>query len=179
MTETNPNSTPAASLAAAAGKWQLDPVGTTVEVRTKAMWGLASVKGRFNALEGNGVVSEDGTVSGSIVFDAKSIDTNNKKRDTHLRSDDFFDVAKYPTFTYSVTGARPADDGKLKVTGSLTIKDQSRPLELLVTAIQPAPGRATLTAEAEIDRRDWGMTWAKMGARVNNQVVVVALFTRS
>ncbi len=179
MTETNPNPTPSASLAGAAGSWQLDPTGTTIELRTRAMWGLAKVKGRFNAVEGSGVVGEDGTVSGTLVFDAKSVDTKNKRRDTHLRSGDFFEVEKYPTFTYAATGASPADDGGLKVTGSLTIKDQSRPLELLVTASQPAPDRAILTAEAEIDRRQWGMTWAKMGAGVINQVVVVAQFTRS
>jgi polyisoprenoid-binding protein YceI len=179
MTETNPNSTPPASLAGATGNWQLDPVGTNIELRTKAMWGLAKVRGRFNALEGSGVVDEDGTLSGTIVFDAKSIDTKNKRRDTHLRGGDFFEVEKYPTLSYSATGASPTDDGKLKVTGSLTVKDQSRPLELLVTATQPAPGRATLTAEAEIDRRQWGMTWAKMGAGVINQVVVVAQFTRA
>ncbi len=179
MTDTNPNATPPASLAGAAGNWQLDPGGTTIELRTKAMWGLAKVRGRFNAVEGSGVVGQDGTVSGMIIFDAKSIDTKNKRRDTHLRSGDFFEVEKYPTFTYSATGASPTEDGKLKVTGSLTIKDQSRPLDLLVTAIQPAPGRAVLTAEAEIDRRQWAMTWAKMGAGVINQVVVVAQFTRS
>jgi polyisoprenoid-binding protein YceI len=179
MTDTNPNPTPPASLADAAGAWQLDPIGTTIELRTKAMWGLAKVRGRFKAVEGSAVVGEDATVSGTIVFDAKSIDTKNKKRDTHLRSGDFFEVDKYPTFTYVATGATPTDDGKLKVTGSLTIRDQSRPLELLATATQPAPGRATLSAEAEIDRRQWGMTWAKMGAGVINQVVVVAQFNRS
>jgi polyisoprenoid-binding protein YceI len=179
MTETNPNPTPSASLADAVGNWRLDPAGTTIELRTKAMWGLAKVRGRFKALEGSGVVGEDGTVSGTIVFDAKSIDTKNKKRDTHLRSEDFFEVDKYPTFTYSATGASHTDDGKLKVAGSLTIRDQSRPLELLVTATRPASGGATLTAEAEIDRRQWGMTWAKMGAGVISQIVVVAQFTRS
>ena len=179
MTETNPDVTPPAWLADAAGEWRLDPTGTTVELRAKAMWGLAKVRGRFQTVEGSGVVGEDGKVSGTIVFDAKSIDTKNKRRDTHLRSADFFEVEKYPTFTYSVTGATPTDDGKLRVTGSLTIKDQSQPLELLVTATQSAPGRATLTAEAQIDRRQWGMTWAKMGAGVINQVVVEAQFTRS
>ena len=179
MTDTNPNTTPPASLAGAAGNWQLDPGGTTIELRTKALWGLAKVRGRFNALEGSGVVGEDGMVSGAIIFDAKSIDTKNQRRDTHLRGGDFFEVDKYPTFSYSATGASPTDDGKLKVTGSLTVKDQSRPLELLVAATQSASGRATLTAEADIDRRQWGMTWAKMGAGVNNKVVVVAQFTRS
>ena len=179
MTETNPSPTPAAALADAVGSWRLDPAGTTIELRTKAMWGLARVRGRFNALEGSGVVGDDGTVSGTIVFDAKSIDTKNKKRDTHLRSADFFEVDKYPTFTYSATGASPTDDGKLKVAGSLTIRDQSRPLDLLVTPTPPASGRVTLTGEAEIDRRQWGLTWAKMGAGVINQVVVAAQFTRS
>ena len=78
MTETNPNTTPPSWLADAAGNWQLDPVGTSIELRAKAMWGLAKVRGRFNALEGSGVVGEDGTVYGTIVFDAKSIDTKNK-----------------------------------------------------------------------------------------------------
>jgi polyisoprenoid-binding protein YceI len=179
MTETNPNAIPSSSLADAAGTWQLDAAGTSIELRAKAMWGLAKVRGRINALEGSGVVGEDGAVSGTIVFDATSIDTQNKKRDTHLRSGDFFDVEKYPTFTYSATGATQTDQGLLKVTGSLTIRDQSRPLDLLVSAARAAPGRATLTAEAEIDRRQWGMTWAKMGAGVINHVNVVAQFTRS
>jgi polyisoprenoid-binding protein YceI len=179
MTETNPNATPPASLGDARGRWQLDPMGTTIELQTKAVWGLAKVRGRFNAIEGSGVVGEDGTLSGTIVFDAKSIDTKNNKRDKHLRSGDFFEVDKYPTFSYSATGATPAGDGKLRVTGSLSIRDQSRPLELLVTATHPAPGRANLTAEAQIDRSQWGLTWAKMGAGVINDVVVVAQFTRS
>ena len=72
-----------------------------------AMWGLAKVKGRFNAVEGSGVIGEDGTVSGTLVFDAKSIDTKNKRRDTHLRSGDFFEVEKYPTFTYAATVSQP------------------------------------------------------------------------
>jgi polyisoprenoid-binding protein YceI len=154
-------------------------MGTTIELQTRTMWGLAKVRGRFNAIEGSGVVGEDGTLSGTIVFDAKSIDTKNNKRDKHLRSGDFFEVDKYPTFSYSATGATPTGDGKLRVTGSLSIRDQSRPLELLVTATQPAPGRANLTAEAQVDRSQWGLTWAKMGAGVINHVVVVAQFTRS
>src|SRR5262245_20869515 len=107
VTNTNPNPPPSSSLADAAGTWQLDPAGTSIELRAKAMWGLAKVRGRINALDGSGVVGEDGTVSGTIVFDATSIDSKNKKRDTHLRSGDFFEVEKYPTFTYSATGASP------------------------------------------------------------------------
>jgi polyisoprenoid-binding protein YceI len=166
-------------LAGAAGTWRLDATATTIELRTKAMWGLAKVKGTFKALEGSGIVGEDGSLSGALVIDAKSIDTKNKKRDDHLRGSDFFEVEKYPTFTYTASGASPTTDGRLKVNGSLTIKGESRPVELLATASEPTPGRAVLTAETEIDRSQWGVTWAKMGAGLVNQLVVVAQFTKS
>ena len=77
-----------------------------------------------------------------------------------------------------VVGVSPDGEGRLKVSGTLTIKGQSRPLDLIATATEPAPGRAILTAEAEIDRRQWGITWAKMGAGVHNHLVVAAHFTR-
>jgi polyisoprenoid-binding protein YceI len=178
MVETNQVSGSARLLSEAAGSWKLDPEGTTVELHTKAMWGLAKVKGTMKAVEGSGIVAVDGGVSGTLVVDAESIATNNKKRDQHLRSDDFFDVAKYPTLTYSATGVTPVADGQLKVTGSLTVHGQTRPLDLLASAVEGPPGRVTITGEAEIDRSQWGMTWAKMGAKLNNRVVVKAQFVK-
>lgn len=164
--------------AAAAGSWKLDPVATTIELRTKAMWGLAKVKAHFKAIEGSAVVSEDGRVSGTIVIDARSVDTKNSKRDTHLRSGDFFEVEKYPSFTYSVTGASPAAGGKTKLNGTFTVRDQTRPLDVLATTTENGPDRVTITAETELDRSQWGLTWAKMGAGLHNQLVITAQFTR-
>jgi polyisoprenoid-binding protein YceI len=179
MTETNQGEGPSGLLAGAVGRWKLDPGATTVELHTKAMWGLAKVKAGFKAIEGDGIVGADGTVSGTFVIDARSVDTKNSKRDKHLRSGDFFEVEKYPTFTYSVTGASLGAGGnKIKVTGTFTVHDQTRPLEVLATATETGTGRVTIAAEAELDRSQWGLTWAKMGAGLHNHVVVSAQFTR-
>jgi polyisoprenoid-binding protein YceI len=178
MTEPN-EGTGTGLLADAVGTWTLDPVATTVQLRTKAMWGLAKVKATFKAIEGHGIVGEDGSLSGTLLIDARSVDTKTKKRDDHLRSGDFFEVERYPTFTYTVTGASAAAGGKIKVSGTFTVRDQTRPLEVLATVAKSGPDRVTVTAEAEMDRSQWGLTWSKMGAGLHNQLTVVAPFTRA
>ena len=95
--------------AALAGNWTLDPSRSTVSLRSKSMWGLAPVKGVFRQASGQGTVSPAGDVSGTVTVGAASIDTKNKKRDTHLRSADFFDSDTYPDITVTVDQAgRPA-----------------------------------------------------------------------
>jgi len=128
-------------LASVAGGWQLDPEGTTIEFHTKAMWGLANVAGTFGAVRGNGVVGDDGAVSGELVVDAASIDTKNKRRDTHLRSDDFLDVGKYPTLSFTASEAVPSGDCTLRVMGTL------REVGALLEAKAFHPGR---TARAHL-----------------------------
>jgi polyisoprenoid-binding protein YceI len=167
-----------ALVANAAGTWQLDPKSTTIEIHTKAIWGLAKVKGTFRALSGRAVVGDQDIISGEVVVDAESIDTGNNKRDKHLRSADFFDVSKYPTFTFTASEATPSSDGTLKLKGALLIKGQSQPIELVARYTNPSPERVTLNAETTIDRSKWGMTWKK-GASFLNRVVVVAQFVRS
>jgi len=149
-----------------------------MEIHTKAIWGLAKVKGTFRAVSGRAVVGDHGGISGEVVVDAKSIDTGNKKRDEHLRSADFFEVSRYPTFTFTAAEGTPSSDGTLKIKGTLLIKDQVRPIELVATYANPSPDRVTLNAETTIDRSKWGMSWKK-GASFLNRVVVVAQFVRS
>jgi polyisoprenoid-binding protein YceI len=177
MTATN-EPTDAGPLASATGTWSLDPSASTVELHTKAMWGLATVKAVFKPTEGGGSVGGDGNVTGTLVIDASSVDTKNKKRDKHLRSSDFFEVEKYPTFTYAATGSRPATGNQVTVTGTLTVHGESRPLDVPVTITEAGPNRVLVTGQVEIDRSKWGLTWAKMGARLINQVTVAAAFTR-
>ncbi len=177
MTATN-EPTGAGPLDGATGSWQLDPAATTVELHTKAMWGLATVKAVFKAVDGGGTVGADGSVAGTIVIDASSVDTKNKTRDKHLRSGDFFEVEKYPTITYTVTGAGPATDKRVTVTGTLTMHGESRPLDVPVTVTEAGPDKVLVTGEFEIDRSKWGLTWAKMGARLINQISVAAVFTK-
>lgn len=173
MTSANSTTT---DLATYAGEWTLDPARTSVVFRTKAMWVLP-VKGSLKATSGGGSLSADGAAKGTLVFDAASIETGMKKRDAHLRTADFFDVEKYPTMTYAATGISQRN-GRVLVAGTLTIRDQTRPLELEATVDESA-GTATVSAEVEIDRRQWGVEWAKMGAGVTNHVEVRATFVKA
>ena len=161
------------------GTWRLDPDNTTIEIHTKAMWGMANVKVVFKAVGGTGRIGVDGAISGDLVVSASSIATKNKKRDEHLRSAEFFDASTYPTFSFITSEVTASPDGTLKIKGTLLIKEQSRSIDVVAIPKSSSPDRVTMNAETTIDRRDWGMTWAKMGARLVNRVVVVAEFVRS
>jgi polyisoprenoid-binding protein YceI len=174
MTSTNE---PAADLSELVGSWNLDPGQTSIVFQTKAMW-VFPVNGAFKAIEGSGTVGDGGSVGGSIVIDAASVDTKNKKRDDHLRTADFFEVSKYPMITFSVTDARPKGSGKVELVASLTIRDSTRPVNV-VAEVSPSGNSAKVSVELDIDRSDWGLTWAKMGAGLKNHVVIDAVFTKA
>lgn len=160
------------------GTWTLDPARTSITFRTKAMWVLP-VKGAVRALEGGGTVGPDGSVQGTLVIDAKSIDTGTKKRDEHLRTADFLDTDHYPTMKFELTSARPLGGSRFALEGRFQVRDQTQPLS--VTAEVTADGdTATVKGTVDdLDRRSWGVDWAKMGAGVHNQVEVTAVFRRS
>jgi polyisoprenoid-binding protein YceI len=165
--------------AALTGTWTLDGAKSTVSLRSKSMWGLVSVKGAFRQLSGQGNVSAAGDVSGTINVSAASIDTKNKKRDTHLRSADFFDSDRYPDIAVTVNQARPSGQG-VAVSGSLTVRDRTRPLTFDATVSAISADEVSLDAEVEIDRSDFGLTWNQMGmASMHNTIAVHAVFTRN
>jgi polyisoprenoid-binding protein YceI len=165
----------------AAGTWLLDPVGSSVSFDTKAMW-LIKVHGTIPAVEGSAAISEDGQlVEGRLVLDATHVDTGTAKRDAHLRTKDFFDTETHPSVVFIATNATPVgghvDQGTVDVDGKLTIGDQTRPITIR-GEVKRDGDVATVTASFSLDRRDWGLTWAKMGAGVLNDVRVDARFIR-
>ncbi len=166
----------AADLSPYAGTWTLDPSQTSIEFHTKAMWVL-NVKGTFKAIEGSGTVGADGSMRGSLVFDAASVDTRNKRRDNHLRTADFFEVDVFPTIIFTVTDSHSSGTGKVELTGDLTVHGTTRPLTLLAD-VSVEGDAATVSAQVDIDRRAWGLTWAKMGAGLTNHMVIKARFTK-
>ena len=172
---TTPNEV-ASDLSTLTGTWTLDPARTSIEFHTKAVW-LLPVVGTAKAIEGSGAVAPDGTLSGTLVVDAASIDTKNKKRDAHLRTEDFFEVVKYPTITFTAASGRLTAPGRVELVGDLTVHGRSTPLTLTgeVTAAGTA---ATVTTEVEIDRSQFGMTWTKLGAGLHNRIVVSAHFDK-
>ncbi|SRR5271166_2762548 len=164
--------------AALTGNWTLDASRSTVSLRSKSMWGLAPVKGVFRKVGGQGTVSPAGDVSGTVTVSAASIDTKNKKRDKHLRSPDFFDSDSYPDIIFTVNGARPSGQG-VTVSGSLTVRDRTRPVSFDAQVSMVSAGEIALDAEVQVDRSDFGLTWNQMGmASMHNTIAVHAVFTR-
>ena len=89
-------------------------------------------------------MSPDGEVSGTVTVAAASIDTNNTRRDTHLRSTDFFDSGNHPDITFTADGIRPSGQG-VAVTGAPTVRGRTRPLSLDTARPSPAMGKSGST----------------------------------
>jgi polyisoprenoid-binding protein YceI len=160
-----------------AGSWALDAARSEVRLKSRSVWGLTPVKGVFRQVTGNGTVSAAGDVTGTITVAARSVDTKNKKRDEHLRSADFFDVANHPDITFTLDGIRP-DNGGVRVTGSLTVRGRTRPVSF-GAKVSSADGEVTLDGQVQVNRADFGLTWNQMGtASMHNTITVHAVFTR-
>src|SRR5271165_3533587 len=165
--------------AALTGTWTLDASRSTVGLRSKSMWGLAPVKGVFRQVSGQGTVSPTGDVSGAVTVSAASIDTKMKKRDTHLRSADFFESDTYPDITFTVSQAKPSGQGAT-VSGSLTVHDRTKPVTFDATVSAASDSELSLDAEVQVNRTDFGLTWNQMGmSSVHNTITVHAVFTKS
>jgi polyisoprenoid-binding protein YceI len=162
-----------------AGDWTLDPARSTATLKSRSVWGLVPVNGVFRDLEGSGSVSPTGEVTGQFAVATGSLDTKNAKRDTHLRSDDFFLSEKYPAITFSLEKATLTDTGAT-VSGTLTVRDRSQPISFPVTATVSGDGTVGLDATVPVDRSEFGLTWNQLGmASMKNTVTIHAAFTRS
>jgi polyisoprenoid-binding protein YceI len=163
---------------ALAGEWVMDPRRSSIRLKSRSMWGLSPVNGVFHEVSGNGTVSADGEVSATVTVAAASIDTRNTRRDTHLRSADFFDSASNPDITFAADDIRPSGQG-VAVTGALTVRDRTRPLSFDAAAAVQDDGEIWLDAEIRINRADFGLTWNQMGmASMNSTLIVHTVFTR-
>ena len=117
-------------------------------------------------------------MNGTITVAAGSIDTKNKKRDEHLRSADFFDADNHPSITFGVDGITLSGDGA-KVTGTLTVRDRTRPLSFDAKVSSFDGAGVGLDAEVKVNRADFGLTWNQMGmTSMDNTITVHAVFTR-
>lgn len=160
-----------------AGEWVLDPDNSSIRLKTKVM-GLIRVNGVFREVTGTGAVRPDGEVSGTVTVAAASIDTRNTRRDTHLRSADFFDSGNHPDITFTMDDIRPSGQSAT-VTGALTVRGKTRPLSVNAAAAVRGGGEIWLDADVRINRADFGLTWNVMGmASMNNTLTIHATFIR-
>lgn len=166
---------------AKAGTWELDPVHSAIEFSVRHMM-VSTVKGQFEKVKGT-VELDDKDVTKSTVevtIDLASVNTHEPKRDGHLKSPDFFDVAKFPSATFKSTKVQKAGKNKLKVTGDLNLHGVTKPVVLEVegpTEAFKTPFGTTVRgvhATAKIDRKDFEIGWNKIldngGVMVGNEI---------
>jgi polyisoprenoid-binding protein YceI len=147
----------------ATGVWTIDPGHAEVAFIGRH-FGLTKIRGRFVGVDGTVTISdrvEDSSVE--VTIDMASVDSGDTSRDDHLRSDDFFDVARHPTATFRSTEVT-VDGGTATMVGDLTIVGVTRPVELAVEYLGSATDpwgnqRTVFSAAGTINREDWGLTW--------------------
>jgi polyisoprenoid-binding protein YceI len=162
-----------------AGSWTLDGAKSSVGLRTKSVWGLVKVKGVFSQVAGEAVISAAGQATGTIRVAAASIDTGIKKRDDHLRSADFFDAAKYPDITFSASSVALSGESAT-VSGTLTVRDQTRPVTVNGSVSAHGQDEISLDAELPVNRGHHGLTFNQLGMMsLDNIIVIHAVFTKA
>jgi polyisoprenoid-binding protein YceI len=143
----------------------LDAAHANVEFSIKHMM-ITTIRGRFQELEVDVNFDEQAPDRSSVVARIKtaSITTNEERRDGHLRSADFLDTEQYPEILFRSAGIAKVSDRNYRISGELTIKDQTHPVvlaaELLGTVTGMQGGLLTaVSAETMINRKDWGLSW--------------------
>ena len=147
------------------GAYQLDAAHSRLGFAVRYAL-VTKVHGRFDSFEGRVHLdaSDPTRCSVALTIDARSIRTNNADRDGHLCSADFFDVERHPTITFESTGVTAMGDRHYRVTGDLTIKAITRPIELDLTyegsSVDPySQTRVGIDGSGSLNRSDWGLTW--------------------
>jgi polyisoprenoid-binding protein YceI len=135
---------------------------------------VSTVRGKLGAISGK--IDYDGkditSVKADVFVDLQGIDTQNDRRDTHLRSPDFFDVASHPTLTFKSKRVEPGTAGRFKLVGDLTIRGNTKEVALDVEGpspiVQTAGRNASVTvltgatATTKISRKEFGVLWNNM-----------------
>ena len=153
---------------ASASTWNIDPDHSQVGFKVKHLM-VSNVKGNFEKYTGTVDLNEKDIAKSkvTVTIETPSIVTGVQKRDEHLKSADFFDVATYPTMTFVSKNVTKAAKGALKVTGYLTLHGITKEVVLNVEPISKESKdpwgniRRGTAATTKIDRKDFGLTWNK------------------
>ena len=141
--------------------WEIDPTHSQVSFAIRVM-SVTTTRGRFNKVRGKLHIDEQNPASSWVEaeIDAASITTHNLLRDTHLRSNAFFAVKKYPTIAFKSTRVEHSGGNAYKVTGNLTLLGVTKPVTFEVAYSGQSAGFnacASLTARTTMNRHDFGL----------------------
>jgi polyisoprenoid-binding protein YceI len=145
-----------ATTAVPAGTWTVDPAHSSIEFRIEE--DIRTIKGRFTDFEGSVEGGENASARGLIRAD--SLETDEPRRNAHLKSPDFFDVDRYPEIRFASTSIEPGEDDGLLITGELTIKDTTFEIPLQARLRGPqedAYGKERIAFDST-GRIEWGET---------------------
>jgi polyisoprenoid-binding protein YceI len=151
-----------------ASTWDIDTGHSAAQFSVRHL-AVSNVRGEFGKITGT-LQLDDKDITKSTVeatIDVTSINTREEKRDQHLKSPDFFDVAKFPTITFKSKKVAKEGSDRLKVTGDLTIHGVTKEVALQVDGpakpIKDPWGntKTGITATTKINRKDFGLTWNK------------------
>jgi polyisoprenoid-binding protein YceI len=154
--------------AALAATWSIDPEHSNIGFKVRHLM-VSNVKGSFEKFSGTVDINDKDITKSrvEVSIDTNSINTSVQKRDNHLRSADFFDVAKYPAMTFVSKKVAKAGKDSLKVTGDLTLHGVTKEVVLDVEGPSPESKdpwgniRKGASATAKINRKDFGLNWNK------------------
>lgn len=169
---------------ALASAWEFDAAHSAVQFKVRHLM-VSDVRGDFEKV--SAVIhydEKDITRSrAEVTIDASSINTRIQQRDDHLRSPDFLDAAKYPTIAFKSKRVEKSGEGRLKVTGDLTLRGVTKEIALDVEGPTPAvkdmQGNLRVGGQAtgKILRKDFGLTWNKAleagGVLVGDEVEII------
>jgi polyisoprenoid-binding protein YceI len=153
---------------AGASTWNIDADHSNIQFKVRHLM-VSNVKGVFGKVQGTVDINDKNITKSkvAVTIDTESISTGVVKRDEHLKSADFFDVAKFPTMTFVSTKVAQNGKDKLRVTGDLTLHGVTRPVQLDVegpSADSRDPWGKTrrgVSATTKINRKDFGLVWNK------------------
>jgi polyisoprenoid-binding protein YceI len=156
--------------------WQLDPAHCNAQFSVRHL-GISNVQGEFTKVTGT-VQLDDQDISKSTVnatIAVNSLDTRVQQRDNDLKSDHFFDVAKFPTITFQSTKIQKTGDDTAKMTGNLTLHGVSKEVSFDVIGpskvIQVMGTRRGATATAKINRQDFGIVFMSNALPGGDQMI--------
>jgi polyisoprenoid-binding protein YceI len=156
-----------AAPALAQSTWEIDPAHSSIQFGVRHLM-ISTVRGKFPKFTATVVGDEKEPAKARVeaTIDAASLDTGEPKRDEHLKSADFFDVAKYPMLTFKSTKVEAAGDQRFKLYGDLTMHGVTKPVVLDVEATPEVKGmrgetRAGAHATTKVNRKDFGINWSK------------------
>jgi polyisoprenoid-binding protein YceI len=149
-------------------KWVIDPMHSEVLFKIKHLV-ISTVTGSFRKFEGSATTEGEGFNNAKVNFtmDVKSIDTNQAQRDGHLQGSDFFAADLYPQITFESTSFTSRGGSDYKMTGNLTMKGVTKPVDLNVEyGGSENNGHGIIKHGFEvtgvINRKEFGMTWNKI-----------------